>query len=853
MKKNIFLITLFISIKLLAQPVLPNYADSLFPTYYWQRATLFQTLPKRNTDIVFLGNSITDGAEWSEIFNDIKIKNRGISGDISAGVIKRLPDMVAGKPAKIFLLIGVNDISRGISVDSIFTNISLIANYIHYYSSNTKLYVQSILPVSDFYKKFGTHTNKFNVINQLNSLLKNNAEKLNYTFINLHDFFADENGKMNVTLTNDGLHLKGDGYMLWKHIVFPYVYNVEKKPALIPYPKQITWNEKLFPFYKVKNVVVNNEALLKLNINEVLNKNFETQLNKNFNDALPIIKINLANVNAPLLKDEAYQIHIDANALIVNANSVKAAYYALQTIKQLTRDNTYLDGCDITDSPSFEWRGYMTDAGRNYQTVKFLKQQIDVMSNYKMNIFHFHITEDLAWRWQIKKYPQLTNAENMLRDKGMFYSIDDIKELIKYCNDRFITLVPELDMPGHSAAFTKAMGHNMQSEEGKKIIADILNEIFATYNFPYFHIGADEVKITDTAFIPYVQKIIEAHHAQVIGWKPGGNFNNKTFLQLWNGDEKLKNGFKYIDSRHLYLNHFDPFESVVTIFARKICDVNEETNEAKGAEICLWHDRRVQNENDLIEMNAVYPAMLAFSEKIWNGGGDGGFITNISQMSDNNKKLFEIFENRLLEHKQLYFQHTSFPYYKQSNTIWKLVGPFYNHGNLADKFHLDTLTFDKLYQSATQTEIGNTIVLRHWWNPMVTGVLKHPEENTTWYALQKMWSDADTIQPFWIGFNNISRSTATTVPELNTWDDKQSSIWINGNKIKPPVWFNANQKIDLETPLTNEGYEFRTPTFVSLKKGWNEILVKLPVASFKGKNWENPVKWMFTVVPVKNN
>ncbi|MBS1627364.1 MAG: family 20 glycosylhydrolase [Bacteroidetes bacterium] len=853
MRKIILLVTLFLTNNLLAQPVLPNYADSLFSTYYWQRATLFQTLPKHNSDIIFLGNSITDGAEWSEIFNDIKIKNRGISGDISAGVIKRLPNMVEGKPAKIFLLIGVNDLSRNISVDSIFTNISLIANYIHYYSANTKLYVQSILPVSDYYKKFSTHSTKTNLINQLNTLLKNNAEKLNYTYINLHDYFTDENGKMNPSLSNDGLHLKGDGYMLWKHIVFPYVYNVEIKPALIPYPKTIIWNEKLFPFYKVKIVTVNNEALLKLNINKILNKKFEIQLNKTNNNTSPNIAINITNVNAPLLKEEAYQIHIDENTLTINANTVKAAYYALQTIKQLARDEVYINGCNITDWPSFEWRGYMTDAGRNYQSLEFLKQQIDKMSNYKMNIFHFHITEDLAWRWQIKKYPQLTNAENMLRDKGMFYSVDDIKELIKYCNDRFITLVPELDMPGHSAAFTKAMGCNMQSEEGKKIIANILDEIFNTYSFSYFHIGADEVKITDTTFIPFVQKILEAHHIKVIGWKPGGNFNNNTLLQLWNGNEKLKKGFKYIDSRHLYLNHFDPFESAVTIFGRKICDVTEETNEANGAEICLWHDRRVQNENDLIRMNAVYPAMLAFSEKVWNGGGDDGYITNISQLSNSNKKLFKIFEDRMMEHKQLYFQCTAFPYYTQSNNVWKLVGPFYNNGNLSDKFKLDTMSFEQLYQLATQTEIGNTIILRHWWNPTVTGVLKNPKENTTWYALQKMWSDTDCIQPFWIGFNNISRSTATTVPALNTWDDRQSSIWINGNKIKPPVWVNANQKIDLETPLTNEGYEYRTPTFVSLKKGWNEILVKLPVANFTGKDWQNPVKWMFTVALLKNN
>ena len=102
-----------------AQVKLPAYPDSLFPTYYHQRVTLFRALPQTKEDIIFLGNSITDGGEWGELFNDIKIKNRGISGDITAGVLHRLDELANGKPAKVFLLIGVNDLARNITADSI--------------------------------------------------------------------------------------------------------------------------------------------------------------------------------------------------------------------------------------------------------------------------------------------------------------------------------------------------------------------------------------------------------------------------------------------------------------------------------------------------------------------------------------------------------------------------------------------------------------------------------------------------------------------------------------------------------------------------------------------------------------
>ncbi len=108
-----------------AQVRLPSLHDSLFSTYYHQRHSFFKSMPFTKGDIVFLGNSITDGAEWSELFADNRMKNRGISGDISAGVLHRIDEVVQRKPSKIFLLIGTNDLARGISSDSVVKNILL--------------------------------------------------------------------------------------------------------------------------------------------------------------------------------------------------------------------------------------------------------------------------------------------------------------------------------------------------------------------------------------------------------------------------------------------------------------------------------------------------------------------------------------------------------------------------------------------------------------------------------------------------------------------------------------------------------------------------------------------------------
>lgn len=192
--------------------------------HYYQRATLFEVLPVDSRDIVFLGNSITYGGEWSELFGRPNILNRGISGDTSEGVLDRLDAIVGGKPAKIFLMIGTNDLARGISVDEVVGNISKIIDRTAAESPSTMLYIQSVLPVSAHFGLFGGHTSKGNEIREVNSRLQALAAEKGVVYIDLHTPLTDpETGDMNLKYTNDGLHLKGEGYLLWRDIVAGYV------------------------------------------------------------------------------------------------------------------------------------------------------------------------------------------------------------------------------------------------------------------------------------------------------------------------------------------------------------------------------------------------------------------------------------------------------------------------------------------------------------------------------------------------------------------------------------------------------------------------------------------------------
>jgi lysophospholipase L1-like esterase len=856
MKKVIVVIVLLFFQNLVsAQVKLPSYPDSIFPTYYWQRVTHFNTLPQSKDDIIFLGNSITDGTEWSELFNDINIKNRGISGDITAGIIHRLNNITKGHPSKIFLLIGINDLARNISPDSVVKNILIISSYIKQASPSTKLFVQSILPVNDVYNNFSTHTNKGKEIKQVNEQLLQNANQYHYTFINLYSSFCDANEKLKANLTNDGLHLKGEAYLLWKHVVYPYVYDLQQQPSLIPTPQQMQSSANYFPLYNCHEIVVSNDSLRANAIQlqqQLQQNNVHVNIVSSSNNNIPYIQLKIEKVSAPQCEDEAYKLQVLPSKIVIIANSRHGIFNAMQTLMQLMRDNEIIDGCEIYDWPAFSWRGYMVDVGRNYQSVELLKQQIDIMSRYKLNIFHFHFTEDIAWRLQSKLYPQLTAPENMLRNKGMYYSEDDLKELIKYCRERYITLIPEIDMPGHSAAFKRAMGVGMQSDSGLVIIKNILKEFCSTYNLQYMHIGGDEVHVTNKNFMPAVISLLHSLGKTTIAWRPGANVDTTTIGQLWMSDNGEKNisSLRFIDSRHLYINHMDPLESVVTIFFRQIGDTTQQTPNIKGATLCLWPDRRVEKEEDILRMNPAYPAMLAFAERTWKGEGDKGWTATIGKPSSSKANEFAEFENRLLDHKKLYFKNLPFPYVKQADIEWELYGPFDNDGDLSKKFLPETKAFNDSVQQPSLTITGGTIILRHWWAPLIEGALNNPKENTTWYAVTKIWSDENAEKDFWIGFNNISRSPATDSPMPGTWDNHQSKVWVNGKKIEPPLWKHAGVKGDSEVPLIDEGYEYRQPTKILLQKGWNTILIKAPIGSFKGKDWQNPEKWMFTFAPL---
>ena len=191
---------------------------------YWDRkVSQFDSLPVYPEDIVFLGNSITDGGHFNELFEMPNIKNRGISSDVINGVAKRLTQVTKGHPAKIFLLIGINDVAQNVSAPKLIKKYEDLVDSIISQSPETKLYLQSVMPVNHSFKRYKTLYGKDKVIIDFNKGIMGIAEKKGVTYIDLWPMLADSEGRLKRAYTNDGLHLSGAGYKAWTKGIDKYV------------------------------------------------------------------------------------------------------------------------------------------------------------------------------------------------------------------------------------------------------------------------------------------------------------------------------------------------------------------------------------------------------------------------------------------------------------------------------------------------------------------------------------------------------------------------------------------------------------------------------------------------------
>ncbi|MFV0344739.1 MAG: family 20 glycosylhydrolase [Bacteroidales bacterium] len=607
---------------------------------------------------------------------------------------------------------------------------------------------------------------------------------------------------------------------------------ITSKPALIPLPVDLVWDEGYFDMS---------------------------------DSSLCFIQKLIPNIEkAGANQDEAYSLSITPDSVILQATSKKGLYWGLQTVRQLKEHingQWQLPCCKIIDYPAFSIRGFMQDVGRNYQSIRMLKEQINILSSYKMNVFHLHLTDNPGWRLESKMYPQLNQPETMSRWKGKHYTQREFIDLIEYCHRKNITLIPEFDVPGHCEAFRKGLGiESMSDPMVKKVLLGLIDELcilVPAEKMPYIHIGTDEVwhdyERPAAGLLSALVRQIRKHGREVIVWRPGQKIEDDTvsITQLWSYNGHPKAGRRYLDSRLNYLNHLDPLAGIAQLYFDRICNSADGDSIRLGGILCCWNDNRVAEEYDIIRQNPVYPGILTYSEVSWRGlpsDTKDNYLAKLPKRGSNLFNAFVEFEGRLIRHRDEYFQNKPFPYVQQTNISWSIIGPFNNGGDINKFFPVEdsiktSYTIDSIDYNWTEGIIGGTVHLQHFF-----GYPSYfPKDTGTHYAYTRIWSPVNQSITAWISFHDWSRSGGRRggpFPELRQWHNTNPKVWVNYKVIAPPKWNNPGLGVNTEEiPFTDENYFFRSLSTIVLNKGWNEVLLKIPV---KQSTW----KRMFTFVPV---
>ena len=398
---------------------------------------------------------------------------------------------------------------------------------------------------------------------------------------------------------------------------------------------------------------------------------------------------NVDDITSP----EGYTINVTRERIDVKATSAAGLFYAAQTLQQLADGGNTIPACTIADEPQFAYRGLMLDVSRHFFGKEFVKKQIDAMAHFKMNRLHLHLTDAAGWRIEIKRYPRLTEfaawrspaiwkdwwfgdrkyvEEGSEGAYGGYYTQEDIKELVAYAAERYITIIPEIEMPAHSEEVLtaypelscthepyKQADFCVGNEKTYEFLENVLSEVIELFPSEYIHIGGDEagkaswphcplcqkrmkeeglkdVNELQSYLIQRIEKFVNSKGRQIIGWDEildGGLAPNATVMS-WRGTEggiaAVESGHKaimtpggycyldsYQDAPHTQPMAFGPYMPLEKVYSY---NPRAEIDSAKdhliyGIQGNLWVEYIPTEE--LVEY-MIYPRILAIAEIGWS-------------------------------------------------------------------------------------------------------------------------------------------------------------------------------------------------------------------------------------------
>ena len=364
-------------------------------------------------------------------------------------------------------------------------------------------------------------------------------------------------------------------------------------------------------------------------------------------------------------EDESYTLTIDASHATLQANTTVGALRGMETLSQLVSGDAsgyYLPLVSIQDKPRFGWRGLMIDVGRHFQPVDVIKANIDGMAMVKMNVFHWHLSEDQGFRIESRKFPKLHQKGS----SGLYYTQEQVRDVIDYAAARGIRVLPEFDMPGHTGAWMPGYPELASApgpyeiemrwgvfdptmdptrEETYQFLDTFIGEMAALFPDEYFHVGGDEnngkqwranpqiqafmkahgyhtTAELQTYFNQRVLKIVQKYGKKMVGWDEilTPDLPKESMVQSWRGykslDQAAREGYKAIWSTDFYLDHMGPAEyhylSDPLPFDTNLTP--EQASHVVGGEVCMWGEFVWQENID----SRIWPRTAAIAERFWS-------------------------------------------------------------------------------------------------------------------------------------------------------------------------------------------------------------------------------------------
>ncbi len=390
-----------------------------------------------------------------------------------------------------------------------------------------------------------------------------------------------------------------------------------------------------------------------------------------------------------LNEDESYHLSVLPNKIAITANTDLGALHALETLSQMLENNGtqfYFPVVEIADKPRFAWRGLMIDAARHFQPVDVIKRNLDGMAAMKMNVFHWHLADNQGWRIEIKKFPQLTE----LASDAQYYTQEEIKNIVKYADERGIMVIPEIDVPGHASALLTAfpeIGSKIDHEnpytvsrksgvhdaaldptnpKTYEILEAIFEEVCPLFPSAYFHIGGDENNGKEWNANPKIQEfkkrnklesnhdlqtyfnmklvpMLKKHGKQLMGWEEimTPDMSKEAIIHAWRTVKEgmeaegglakaAKNGYKAVLSTGFYIDLMLSVDShyLNDPMPKNVDFTDEEKARILGGEATMWSELVTPLTID----SRIWPRTAAIAERLWSN-------ENVRDLEDMRRRL----------------------------------------------------------------------------------------------------------------------------------------------------------------------------------------------------------------------